>query len=107
MSSCESLFLEAWRSGVRLSVNGSKLHLEGPSRPPDDLLERLKENKPRLLRFLSCWIDTPYGQAKFWGFLDGTKCGVVLRDRPDLVTWIRRSQLGVKADQDDRAVLVQ
>ncbi len=107
MSNCESLFVEAWKLGVRLSVNGSKLHLEGSSKPPNDLLERLKESKPTLLRFLSCWIDTPYGQAKFWGTLDENRCGVVLRDRPDRVTWIRCRELGVSADQDDRAALVQ
>ncbi len=107
MITCESLLVEAWKLGVRLSVNGSKLHVEAPSRPPDDLLHRLRENKPRLLRFLSCWIDTPYGQSKFWGSLDDSRCGVVLRDRPDRVTWISCSELWVKLDQADRTTTLQ
>ena len=50
MSSCESLFVECWKAGIKLSVNGDKLHLEAPSNPPDDLLARLKEHKPEMLR---------------------------------------------------------
>jgi len=104
---CESLFLEAWKAGVELSVNGDKLHFEASPKPSNDLLNRLKEHKPELLRFLSCWIETPYGQAKFWGFLDGDRCGVVLRDRPDRVTWIKRSELMVKPSVEDKEAVVQ
>ncbi len=107
MSICESLFVEAWKAGIELSVNGDRLHLEALSKPPGDLLNKLKEHKPELLRFLSCWIDTPYGQAKFWGFLDGDRCGVVLRDRPDRVTWIKRSELMVKPSVEDKEAVVQ
>ena len=103
----ESLFVEAWKAGVELSVNGDRLHLEALSKPSGDLLNKLKEHKPELLRFLSCWIDTPYGQAKFWVLLDGDRCGVVLRDRPDRVTWIKRSELMVKPSVEDRVAINQ
>ena len=102
MSHCESLFIEAWKAGVELTVNGDKLHLEARSKPSDDLLKRLKEHKPELLRFLSCWIDTPYGEAKFWGFVGEDRCGVVLRNRPDRVTFIKRSELMVKPSLEDK-----
>lgn len=107
MSQCESVFIEAWRAGVTLTVNGDKLHLEAPSKPPDELLKRLEEHKPELLRFLSCWIDTPCGQAKFWGFLDEDRCGVILRHQPDRVTWLKRSELMIKPAREDKAVAVQ
>ena len=107
MNTAESLFVEAWKAGVVLSVNGDKLHFEARSKPPDELLEKLKAHKPELMRFLSCWIDTPYGQAKFWGFLDEQRCGVVLRDRPDRVTWIKRSELLVKPSFEDKEAVVQ
>ena len=107
MSVCESLFVEAWKAGVTLSVNGDKLHFEAPSKPPDALLEKLKEHKPEMLRFLSCWIDTPYGEAKFWGFVGGDRCGVVLRNQPDRVTFIKCSELSIKPSEEDKAAAVQ
>jgi len=107
VTSCEVLFVECWRSGIELSVNGDKLHLEAPSSPPDDLLARLTEHKPALLRFLSCWIDTPYGEAKFWGFIGEDRCGVILRIQPDRVTWMKRSELKIKPSEEDRAAAVQ
>jgi len=107
MSICDSLFVEAWKAGVELSVNGDQLHVEALSKPSDDLLSRLKEHKPELLCFLSCWIETPYGQAKFWGFLNENRCGVVLRDQPDRVTWIKRSELMVKPSFEDKEAVVQ
>ncbi len=106
MSTPESLFVEAWKAGVELSINGEKLHFEARSKPPDELLEKLKAHKPGLMRFLSSWIATPYGQAKFWGFLDDRRCGVVLRNRPDRVTWIKSSELMVKPGVEDKAVAV-
>ncbi len=107
MTRCESLFIECWRSGIQLSVNGGKLHLETSSPPSDHLLKELKEHKPEMLRFLSTWIDTPYGQAKFWGFLDSRRCGVVLRNQPDRVTWIKRSELMVKPCVEDAQAVLQ
>ena len=107
MISPEVLFIECWKSGIELSVNGSKLHLEAKSNPPDDLLARLKEHKPEMLRFLSSWIDTTRGQAKFWGFLGKDRCGVVLRSQPDRVTWVWRSELMVKPNREDMAATVQ
>ncbi len=107
MSHCESLFVEAWKKGIELSVNGDKLHFEADSKPSGDLLNRLKEHKAELLRFLSCWIDTPYGEAKFWGFVCGDRCGVVLRNQPDRVTFINRSELAVRPSPEDRAAVVQ
>ena len=102
-----SLFVEAWKAGVELSINGDKLHFEARSKPSDELLEKLKDHKPGLMRFLSCWIDTPHGQAKFWGFLDEKRCGVVLRNRPDRVTWIKRSELMVKPSAEDKQAVLQ
>lgn len=107
MSVCEFIFLEAWKCGVTLSVNGDKLHLEAPSKPPDELLQKLQAHKPELLRFLSCWIDTPSGQAKFWGFVDEARCGVILRHQPDRVTWLKRTDLTLKPSVEDVAAVVQ
>ena len=107
ISQCESLFLEAWKAGVELSVDGSELHVEAPVKPPNELLEKLKTHKSELIRFLSCWIDTPYGQAKFWGFVGKSRCGVVLRTRPDRVTFIMRSELMVKPHIEEKAAAVQ
>ncbi len=106
MNTPESLFLEAWQAGMDLSVNGDKLHFEASTKPSGDLLRRLKEHKPELLRFLSCWINTPHGEAKFWGFLGEERCGVVLRNQPDRVTWIKKSELMIKPDQKDMSTTV-
>ena len=107
MSTPESLFVEAWKAGVELSINGNKLHFEAHSDLPDELLEKLKANKPELMRFLSHWIDTPSGQAKFWGFLDEERCGVVLRSQPDRVTWMKRRELGIKPREEDVLAVAQ
>ena len=107
MTNSGSLFIEAWKAGIELSINGDKLHFKASSKPSNELLAKLKVHKPELLRFLSCWIDTPYGQAKFWGFLSKDRCGIILRNHPDRVTWIRRGQLMIKAEQEDRAALIQ
>ncbi len=107
MTSCESLFIECWKAGVELSINGNKLHFEARSKPPNELLNKLKDHKPELMRFLSSWINTPYGQAKFWGFLDDRRCGVVLRNRPDCVTWIKHSELMVKPSAEDKEAVLQ
>ena len=107
MNTPGSIFVEAWKAGVVLSINGDKLHFEARSKPPDELLEKLRDHKPELMRFLSSWIDTPYGQAKFWGFLDERRCGVVLRNQPDRVTWIKRSELMVKPSTEDAQAVLQ
>ena len=107
MSASESLFLEAWKAGVELSINGDKLHYEAQTAPSRDLLNRLREHKPGLMRFLSCWIDTPYGQAKFWGFVDKDRCGIILRHQPDRMTWIKRSELTVKPNVEDKQAVLQ
>ena len=95
MTHCETLFLECWRAGIELSLNGDKLHLSANSKPPEDLLERLKEHKPKLFRFMSSWVDTPHGEGKLWGFLSGNRCGVILRTQPDRVTFIKRSEVRI------------
>ena len=107
MNTPELLFIEAWKAGIKLSINGDKLHFAASSTPPDELLEKLKAHKPELIQFLSCWIDTPYGQAKFWGFLDEKRCGVVLRNQPDRITWIKRSELMVKPSAEDKQAVLQ
>lgn len=91
MNTPESIFAEAWKAGVELSINGDKLHFEASSTPPDELLEKLKAHKPELMHFLSIWIDTPYGQAKFWGFVGDDRCGVILRSQPNRVPMLRAS----------------
>ena len=103
----ESLFLTAWKAGVEMTVDGETIRLKASSRPPEELLKKLQQHKLELLRFLSCWIDTPYGQAKFWGFVGKSRCGVVLRTRPDRVTFIKRSELMVKPHIEDKAAAVQ
>ena len=107
MNTPESLFIEAWKAGVELSINGDKLHFEARSKLSNELRNKLKDNKPELMRFLSCWIDTPFGPAKFWGFLDDRRCGVVLRNQPDRVTWIKRSELMVKPSVEDAQAVLQ
>jgi len=103
MSQCESLFIEAWKAGVELSVNGDKLHLEALSKPSDDLIRRLKEHKHELLRFLFHWIDTPYGEAKFWGFIGEDRFGMVLRNQPDRMKFIELNELMVKPQAEKKA----
>ena len=92
MSTSESIFLEAWKAGIELSVNGERLHYRAESKPSETLLKKLKDHKPALIGFLSHWIQTPYGEGKIWGFLKKRRCGVVLRKKPDRVTWIKRSE---------------
>ena len=109
MNTAADVFVEAWRAGVTLSVNGDKLHFEALEHPSRELLEKLKAHKSELLRFLSSWIDTPRGQAKFWGVSseDQSLCGVVLRNQPNRVTWIRCSELMVKPSVEDVQAVLQ
>lgn len=107
MSQCETLFVEAWRAGVELSINGGKLHFEARSKPSDDLMKRLKEHEHELLRFLSHWIDTPYGEAKLWDFVGEDSCGVILRHQPDRVKFIKLNELRVKPQEEKKAAAVQ
>ena len=44
MTSCESLFVECWRSGIQLSVNGDKLHIEAPPPMLGDQSAHVPEN---------------------------------------------------------------
>jgi len=101
MNTPESLFVEAWKAGVVLTINGDKLHFEARSKPSNELLNKLKDHKPELMRFLSSWIDTPQGQAKFAFFLGEFRSGVVLRHQPDHFTLMQKSQLGLKEDSDE------
>ena len=97
----EALFVEAWKAGVELDTDGERLLLNAPSKPSQDLLDKLAEHKDDMLRFLGTWIDTPLGQAKFAFFLGEFRCGVVLRKQPDKFTFIQRSKLGLKEDAND------
>ncbi len=93
----ETLFVEAWKAGVELKPDGDRLLLDAPSKPPQELLDKLAEHKSALLRFLApnSWIDTPLGPAKLFCFLGWFRCGVVLKKQPDRVTWMQKSQLGI------------
>jgi len=92
--SIEALFVEAWRAGVTLAVRGNDLYVEGDSDPTPELIQKLRDHKAPLLHFLSHWISTPHGEAKLHpgylpeSFSDG-RAGVVLREQPDRITWIR------------------
>jgi len=97
----EALFVEAFKAGVRLDTDGGRLLLNAPSKPSEELLDKLAEHKDEMLRFLGNWIDTPLGQAKFAFFLGEFRCGVVLRKQPDRFTFIQKSKLGLKEDADD------
>jgi len=93
----ETLFVEAWKAGVELKPDGDRLLLDAPSKPPQELLDKLAKHKSEMLRFLAphAWIETPLGPAKLFCFLGWFRCGVVLRKRPDTVTWMQKSQLGL------------
>ena len=39
-------------AGVRIEPNGDRLSLRAPEKPPDELLELLRENKPAILEHL-------------------------------------------------------
>ena len=103
----EALFVEAWKAGVMLKTDGDRLLMDAPSKPSEELLDKLAEHKSELLRFLAphAWIDTPLGPARFFCFLGRFRCGVVLRKRPDMVTWMQRSQLGLTEDSSDRELV--
>ena len=47
------------------------------------------------------------GEAKFWGFISENRCGMVLRNQPDQVTLMKRSELMIKPSGEDRAAAVQ
>lgn len=100
----EELFLWAWRCGVTLAAVGGSIRCRCVDLPPE-LAAELKEHKRQMLKFLSHWIDTPYGPAKFWGFLDEKRCGVVLKYLPDRVTWIQRNELRIKATLEDEVAV--
>jgi len=97
------LFVEAFKAGVELKTDGERLLLDAPNKPSQELLDKLAEHKSEMLRFLAphAWIDTPLGQAKFYCFLGEFRCGVVLRKQPDRVTWMQKSQLGLREASED------
>ena len=39
-------------AGVRIEPNGDRLKLRAPEKPPDEILELLRENKPAILEHL-------------------------------------------------------
>ncbi|MDA2925932.1 hypothetical protein MYX78_01660 [Acidobacteria bacterium AH-259-G07] len=63
----------------KTSDNRPKPQAENSKLPPPD--ERL------------AWVSTPLGPAKVWGFLSKGRVGVVLRDKPQVVTWMRSQDL--------------
>lgn len=52
-------------------------------------------------------IGTQDSETKFWGFIGKGRCGVVLRNQPDRVTWIKRNELMIKPSKADKAAMVQ
>ena len=50
--SAVALIREAARSGVWVGLDGDKLALKARARPPDDLLDRLRRNKPEIVALL-------------------------------------------------------
>jgi hypothetical protein len=57
--SAVALLREASKSGVWIGLDGDKLALRAKARPPDELLDRLRRNKPEivaLLRQAACAI---------------------------------------------------
>ncbi len=94
----ETIFLEAWRAQVELEYAGDQIHWKAQNGFPEELKRKILEHKQELLRFLAPhgWLMTPQGWAKFVMSLnDGKRCGVVLKSRPDRVTWVERSELWV------------
>ena len=100
----EDLFVEAWKAGVQLDTDGERLLLDAPSKPSQELLDKLAEHKSEMLRFLGNWLDTPLGQAKFAFFLGEFRCGVVLRKQPDKFTYIQKSKLHLTEDDEWESV---
>jgi len=88
----EDLYFECWRAGLNVELDGDQVVVWPSSQIPDDLRDRLIENKDRLLRFLAphAWVMTPSGLAKFVMSLEGGRCGVVLKSQPDRVTWLQK-----------------
>lgn len=93
----EDLYIECWRAGLNMELDGDQVVVWPSSQIPDDLRDRLIENKYRLLRFLAphAWVMTPSGLAKFVMSLEGGRCGVVLKSQPDRVTWLRKTDISL------------
>ena len=54
-----NLIREAARTGVWVGLDGDKLALEAPKKPPDELIAKIKANKPYiiiLLRQAACAV---------------------------------------------------
>jgi hypothetical protein len=57
-----TIISEAIERGISLSLNRGNLALKAAAKPPDDLLDRLRRNKPEivaLLRQAACAIRPP------------------------------------------------
>ena len=50
--SAVALIREAARSGVWVGLDGDRLALRARARPPDDLLDKLRRNKPEIVALL-------------------------------------------------------
>ena len=93
----EELYLQCWRLGVKLEVEGNEIVARPASHIPDDLKARLIESKNQLLRFLAphAWVMTPHGPAKYVMTLKGGRCGVVLKSKPDCVPWLQKTDISL------------
>ena len=90
----ERLFVDLWKAGVVLTIEGNRLHFEADADLPAHLIQTLRQNKDTLMHLLTHWLDIPgYGHAKLWGFLSDGRAGVVLRSQPDRVTWISKRDI--------------
>ena len=76
MSAAE-LLTRARAAGVELILNGDRLRVRAPQRPPDDLLEALRAHKAELLALLR-----PRRHVYSYRLHDG-QGGVFITDTPD------------------------
>ncbi len=72
----------AREAGVRIEPRGGKLCLRAPEKPPDELLDLLRQHKPEILAHLRRGIG-PACAPELHRRCSGCGCGLQLND-PDL-----------------------
>ena len=61
---------------------------ENNEEPVTDLVSSRCVSGPIPYEERHAWVATTQGPAKIWGFLSKGRVGVVLRDKPEVVTWM-------------------